>query len=538
MTDTKHARYEDSHVPGEVFWGIGVENETYLALKQRKEVPGSFLWNQARERYSVNYWQTYKNNAVSESIRPVIPTSLRLPQLLNGHSLTRCDASGEHRTTYTKNPAPNPRFKGSTVIEDLSGARPDIFGKGARDVWWCFDGDTIEFMTQQFRCVTIEDVVEELVAAKTRWITAFHEATGWNVEWPQQNHGFAIMQTNPRNVAIFNNGTYHINITAPTLLDKNAEILNWPEFEHRHRMAARMFQWITPFLIARYGSADPLANFGTHTQQFPAGSQRLAASRYVSAGTYDTAKMPTGKLLTKPRSEVRHDWMRLTTDKAYQVLDTIGFDINFHKFPLHGLEFRIFDWVPETQLLEILRICVQIFDQAERAGTLKVPQDSVVWQRVLHRSVWEGANAVLNQEECKEFGTTIGVPLLVGPSGYLSMLDALGRICMVWNYQDGPCSRRMIRDNLHPITPNLQLQKESWIPTHSIELVVRVKFLRPSMLTKPHPTPLLSHRQTLRQRLANFLSIVRPNRQTFLCGSLSHIASQGPTQDFLDRKPS
>jgi hypothetical protein len=461
----KHKRYGEHHVPGEVFWGLGIENETYIELEAGKEVTAEFiLKNQTRERYSVNYWLQYKTGKVAELLAawakrlPQGPnTPIKLPLLVNGHSFTKCDPWGEHATTWSANPTPNYKFAGKTLLEALIAVDP-LFGE--QGSWWCFDGDTVEFMTQAFRCTTVEQALLELIEAKERWLRALRTGLAairceavlkGPVGWPRHNYGLATFLTNRRNVAIFNNGTYHVNITAPTRLGKDGEIEDWPRFLHIHRQGARLFQWLSPFFVAAYGSADVFAHLNGANQAFPAGSQRLAASRYVSVGTYDTRQMPRGKIVTTPTAEMMppptwwHE-MYARRNVAYEKLESIGYDINFNKFPNHGLEFRIFDWFGEDVLGELLEVLVVMMDRAmtvPKGREVPVPQDSTVWRDVLGRCVWEGADALLTSRELRIYAAILGIPELQHPF-YRTVLDAYEIVRKAWKgCRDGPCSSRM-----------------------------------------------------------------------------------------------
>jgi hypothetical protein len=464
----KHKRYLEHHIPGEVFWGLGIENETYLELETGKEVPPDFLQNRKRERYSVNYWMQYKTKPLQVllDVFQKSNTNIHLPLLVNGHTFTKCDPWGEHATNYTANPTRNPKFAGKTLLEVLAAAEPHIFGPDAKDTWWCFDGDTVEFMTQAFRCTTVTEVVKELVEAKTTWMEALRMALATvrceavlkgMLRWPRQNPGFAVFLSNRQNVAVFNNGTYHINLTAPSRLDKDGLIEDWPKFLHIHRQGARLFQWLSPFLVAAYGSGDILAQLGTTrlakevAKGFPAGSQRLAASRYVSVGTYDTRRMPTGKLLTSPIAEMEPqplwflDMYKGKQRTAYTMMDAIGYDINFHKFPNHGLEFRIFDWFPEGDLAELLEMLVKMMDKAMSVPYQKevpVPQDSAIWRKVLGRCVWEGASALLSPAEQRLFAAVLGLQLV--PKGHSTVLEMWATVKEAWKSVKGPCSACML----------------------------------------------------------------------------------------------
>lgn len=489
----KHKRYLEHHVPGEVFWGLGLENETYIELYDGKYVTAEFLLkHQMRERYSVNYWLQYKKGVIAKVLSAWIAklphgpnTSLRLPLLVNGHTFTKCDPWGEHATVQSTNPSPNPKFAKQTLLEMLEVADPVVFGKEQQGIWWCFDGDTVEFMTQDFRCATVQQVLKELAKYKRRWITSLQQTLPTlrcesvlkgPVGWPKLNHGFAVFLTNRRNVAIFNNGTYHINITAPSRLGKDGEIEDWPRFLHIHRQAARLFQWLSPFLVAAYGSGDIFAQIGGGTT-FPAGSQRLAASRYVSAGTFDTRLMPRGKMVTTSTAEMVPSptwWHEMydTRRVAYEKLEAIGYDINFNKFPNHGLEFRIFDWFGEEALGELLEMLVVMMDRAMAVDCdreVPFPQDSVTWRRILGRTVWEGSDALLLSHELRVFAAAVGVPSIQHPH-HRTVMDTWDLIKAAWKgRRDGPCSSRM----LEPLPIKQQQQKElvTRIPTlsHQIE---------------------------------------------------------------------
>lgn len=533
-TPEKHARYGDAHVPGEVFWGIGIENETYLELFDGLEVPPTFLLeNQCRERYSVNYWGQFKDGAIAEALGEWVKTrdsnillrlqSLRLPLLINGHTLARCDRWGEHRTTYTRIPNPNPRFVGKTLLEELEAWEPAVWNTGSqggeRDHTWCFDGDTVEFMTQGFRNTTVEAVWIELMNTKARWLASLRRYLAANrqrverllrgpVGFPGANYGFAVFLTNRRNVGIFNNGTFHLNLTAPTALDKNGRIADWPRFRRVHQLAARLFQWISPLLVARFGAADPFANLdgvGELAAGFPAGSQRLAASRYVSVGTYDTRTMIEGKLLTRPHTEMPtatwwHEMYARRPYAAYRQLDEIGFDINFHKFPNHGLEFRIFDWVPEIHLLEILYLCVWLLDQAvrlEAVGTdVGIPQESPAWRRFLGDCVWEGTGALAPLANLWAFP-----PFRIYTAACMPVLEIYDvlrdRVQADLSTYRGPCLSRMLRRGAQPLVPvgiSGMTHMIEEVPLERLETrdIVRVRLLKPPLLRpllRPSTTP-------------------------------------------------
>jgi len=396
-------------------------------------------------------------------------TPLDLPVLLNAHSLTRTDRFGQSKTTYTLHPEPNPLFCGTTLFEDLCRLNPTVFQDG-RDVWWCFDGDTVEFMTQKFYCSTLEDCIAELETHKQRWIEAFR--TGLlelhdretilidSIGYPDINHGFAVFLTNRSHVSPFNNGTYHINLTLPTQLNAEARIADPDLFVRTHRCLARMFQWISPFLVARFGSGDILGTIPGFEGSFPRGSQRLCACRYVGVGTYDTEKMMRGKLLTLPYERIDGRWYEIIHGSpvcSYEGLPALGMDINHQKHWNHGLEFRIFDWFPEHKLPDLMRLLVWLADESLTRGEFPNPHQDPLWNQVLARCVWEGGDTVLSPVEATRFRDVLRIPgLSVGTA--IAVYDTLwSHLGNKWN-QGGPCTSRMIRDPLVTITQTY------WLP--------------------------------------------------------------------------
>jgi hypothetical protein len=484
----KHERYGEQYKPGDVFWGLGIENETYIEIKGGIPKPAEFIrHNQKRERYSVNYWTTYKPDIVNDILDRWIQklpkqgqTELALPLLLNAHSFTKTDRFGQPMTTYTKTPQKNPKFSGTTLYEDLCDKQKDIFLEG-KDVWWTFDGDSIEFMTQQFYCTNMENVVAELKQQKHRWLSALNQGLEAFPErnillqkpcrFSKKNYGFAVFMTNQNNIGIFNNGTYHINITLPTYLDKDAKIANPTLFETQHRNAARLFQWISPFLVAKYGSGDIFAGLAGKDTRFPAGSQRLAASRYVSVGMYDTETMPRGKILTVPYTRVEERWYEKMYDAsgfAYNVLPELGIDINFNKHWNHGLELRIFDWFPESQLDELLRLLIWMCDESLTHTAIENPQHSTYWTTVLTNTIRYGKSAKLTSTEADVFARILQVPELHTANTITEAYQCIWNTWKErWNNTKGTCTHKMIRTPL-PSPPKQEVYHKT------IEIVIPV----------------------------------------------------------------
>lgn len=143
-------------------------------------------------------------------------------------------------------------------------------------------------------------------------------------------------------------------------------------------------------LIAVYGSGDPLAAV---SERYARGSQRVAVSRYIGLGTFDTDTMPTGKILQIPRGSLEwYDWLYERTD--YVQMDRIGLDLNFNKHGAHGLELRFFDQMSYENLEEIMKMLILVMDCALKIQHVPNPVKNSVWkvsagQALLEGSAWQ-----------------------------------------------------------------------------------------------------------------------------------------------------
>lgn len=174
----KHKHYKRSYKPDDVYWGLGIENETYIQILPDLEKPVTFLANRKRERYSVDYWTTYKPGVVEQlfqehiddlqqqsqcsPLKSMVATTIKLPRLLNAHSFDKTDRFGEPQKTYTAQPRANPKYSGETLFESLRNSLnkevqtffDENYGRS-----FCFDGDTIEFVTQNFYCTLLRNFI-------------------------------------------------------------------------------------------------------------------------------------------------------------------------------------------------------------------------------------------------------------------------------------------------------------------------------------------------------------------------------------------
>ena len=446
-SDKKHKRYFSAYKPNDLFWGIGIENETYLEVPDYAKVSGEFFKNQARERYSVDYYKTYKSNYFNSTLNKLIDKEkeYNLPYLINSHAFNRTDLSGEPITLYTKKGGPNPKYSGKTVFDIIKTHKyfADNYEKN-----FCFDGDTIEFMTQNYYKTTVEETVAELLYHKK---TFLKNLTGLklngleNLIYPKENYGFARFSTNSKNLAIFNNGTYHFNFTLPTLLDAQGIVANKKEFDARHKKAIHILQCFEPFFIAKLGTADILSS---SSKRYPKGSQRCSASRYISVGTYNTKHMIRGKLLQEDIEYMKlpdYHWYNLLYDKIdYVKNDKIGFDINYNKFLNHGIELRFFDWFPEEKLEGVLRFLVHILDHSEKKKCFESIIETREWNSITYKALYEGKHGILSKEEYTWLKKYLHLKIKLTDYSLSSIYDAMETHFEMLYGSNGPCSSFML----------------------------------------------------------------------------------------------
>ena len=230
ITDSKHNKYFKDYIENDLYWGLGIENELYLEFSEPLIIDSKFLKNNKRERYSVDYFTSYNSNYMKKTIDNMINKNDKyiLPLLMNSHSLSKCDINGNHKTLYTKLNEPNLNFT-KPLIDSL--IENDTYFNNNN---YIFDGDTIEIMTRNYYKTTLQYIIDELKRFKAEFIEhlqhcqqdlVFFKNFG-NINWMEKNHELACFLTNMDHIAIFCNGTIHYNVTLPTLLDNNKNILN------------------------------------------------------------------------------------------------------------------------------------------------------------------------------------------------------------------------------------------------------------------------------------------------------------------------
>jgi len=442
----KHLHYKQEYKEYELYWGLGIEEETYMQFSKPIHVaPPILRENHKPERYSVKYFSNYKPfyKDVFSILFPDSSGCIPLPLFINAHAFTDMDIYGNHKTIYDKVPKVNPNFTGKTFFESLKEFKPIIpicntialcnIPKSFISIFessCTFDGDAIEFITRNFYKTRVKYIIQELLIIKyelINCINAFLDEKKKHLEkgfllYPEINPGFAIMYTNPNNVAMFNNGTYHINITLPSLLGKNDKhgvpvLLEPTKFLKEHKQFIRYIQWLEPFIIGVYGTKDPLS---VVSNIYTKSSQRCAISRYIGIGTYDTNLMLTGKILTKSISEIRGSnndfWWYNVYHKTsgYIPLQELGMDINYKKHYNHGVEIRFLDWFPETKLQELISFFINLAD-----ASLEIENEpdeailSKVWNDFVVSMLQEGPEYKVSDEIISVYSKLLCIPLKV-----------------------------------------------------------------------------------------------------------------------------
>ena len=425
----KHKKYKKTYGSNELFWGLGIELETYFQFKNPIQVAATILRTcHKAERYSVDYYKNYSASHIDmfATLFPDTSGCFPLPFFMNGHSLSKVDRFGVHATTYEKTPKPNPKFSGKTLLDEMK-EFSQIF-KDDHELQYVFDGDTVEFMTLHFYKTKVKNVVKELTEYKTTFLHEFnrfllfkalHKEKG-PLLYPPRNPGFAVFFSNPGNVVMFNNGTYHINITVPSALgpldQDGTPTLAYPDlFKQQHKLCIKMIQWFEPFLIPLYGTSDPLSAI---SPLYSKGSQRCALSRYIGIGTYDVDTMPEGKIMTLPIKDVignNLDYWWYTAyhqTSGYIPLEQIGMDINYRKHYNHGIELRFFDWFPEDRLQKLITFLVYVCELAMDRNEPSAAVLTKTWNNFVIGVLKEGVDFKITDEIAAFYERIIGICLL------------------------------------------------------------------------------------------------------------------------------
>ena len=406
------------------YWGIGLENETYMQFEESLIVSGAFIQEKIGcERYSIDYRKCYKSGSLALVLESLDKDkNYKISRMINSHSLDKLDINYQHKTlAFTKPLIDNPEYIGKSILEVFLEDQPYniqsmLTQKNNPMGSVNFDGDSIEFVTKYFENRTISDSCEELKATKKLFIDKINQSTVLpeKLNFPKYNIGLNMFMSNQENIVLFNNGTYHFHITLPTLTE-NSRIVDYPKFDETHSNAIYLLQWFEPFFIATLGSPDIMAAISKKCQlneTFALGSMRNAMSRYTGVGTFNKA-MAKGKILTYQVEEFRkllkfnkeeNIWWRDQVELAldYELLSDIGLDFNQEKMYQSGFEFRSFDEFPSSYLNDVLHAIILICEHSLNLPNVMWGHDSVVWNNLVFKSLKNGFLAEINEEEKAE----------------------------------------------------------------------------------------------------------------------------------------
>lgn len=419
------------------YWGIGLENETYMQFEESLIVSGEFIQEKIGfEKYSIDYRKCYK----PESLAPILKKAFglnenyKVSRMMNSHSLEKLDINYQHKTIapikplidtetgeVNAQPTENPEYLGKSIMELFLEDQPYniqsmITQRNKTMGSVHFDGDSIEFVTKYFENRTIGESCKELKATKKLFLDKINESSVLNgkLNFPDYNNGLNMFMTNQENLVLFNNGTYHFHITLPSLTE-DSRIVDYKEFERTHANAIYLLQWFEPFFIATLGSPDimgVISDTYSLDKKFTLGSMRNAMSRYIGVGTYNKA-MPKGKILTYNVDDFRkllkfekeeNIWWRdqIEADMEYEMLSEVGLDFNQEKMYQSGFEFRSFDEFPAEYLNDVLFAIILICEHSLNLPDVQWAHDSKAWNNLVFKTLKMGYATEINEEEKQE----------------------------------------------------------------------------------------------------------------------------------------
>jgi alanine dehydrogenase len=498
IVDDKHMKYMDSYDASNttLFWGLGIENETYLMLSHllpaaqfRKLIP-------KRERYSVNYFNNFKPEPFASTLNTLRSLdSLTYPVYINSHTFQSTDPRLQHRTLYDEEVRPNPAYTES--IHDIL-MRENAYYQKIYDKSFVFDGDSIEFITQNFYNATVDKCVNELIQIKQEFqrevFPFFNEKGIGAVQFPDHNYGLVTMlSTFKKNLLICNNGTHHLNITLPTLL-KNGIIVDKNAFARTHLTYINCIQMVEPLFVACYGTPDVLSMIDS---AYSMGSLRVSLSRYISLQTFNTSSPVNGKLLLMPKPADTAYWYNQLKDSPYLINQTIGYDINFNKFKNHGVEIRFFEWFPEEYLIDVANFFILLAQHSLTSDTFSFQKMN--YNSILQGCVQKGFTYQLSVVESNQILEDLHIPLRMNaPVTAHKLLCEMSDI-LYERYHNGEIVRRMSPNMKKPCLVNynyIAFQKLHDDIFGKPELIIRAE-MNPSEMRTPiipaHLATLHSH---------------------------------------------
>ena len=415
------------------YWGIGLENETYLQFEESLVVSGKFIQEKmGRERYSIDYLKCYRAGSLEKVLARAFDSSKNylVSQMMNSHSLEKLDIHFQHKTIQSAPPLlDNPDYAGKSILELFLEKQPFqiqsmLTQKNNPMGSIIFDGDTIEFVTKYYENRTIQESFNELKASKKIFLDKLNETKilPGPLTYPQYNIGINMFMSNQKKLVLFNNGTFHFHITLPTLTE-DSRIVDYAAFDQSHHKAIYLLQWFEPLFIATLGSPDIMSVISDKfnmEEKFAGGSMRNAMSRYTGVGTYHRS-MPKGKVLTFPVEEFRkllnfqkeeNIWWRdrIESELSYELLSDVGLDFNREKLYQSGYEFRSFDEFPTEYLPEVLHAIVLISEHAQHNEEIEWASNNVIWNNLVFKTLTQGYRTEMTEEEKNEIVRVFKLP--------------------------------------------------------------------------------------------------------------------------------
>jgi hypothetical protein len=128
----------------------------------------------------------------------------------------------------------------------------------------------------------------------------------------------------------------------------------------------------------------------------------------------------------------------------YVPLADIGLDVNFNKHYNHGVELRIFDQIPLSQVGDICRVMAALGDIALTAVFVRDPRKSAVWQGLAERCLLEGRDMLLSVEDQATLASVFGCPGLAG-GNRRAVVDFYKDLCAALA-AGGDCAERICAD--------------------------------------------------------------------------------------------
>ena len=112
------------------YWGIGLENETYLQFEESLIVTGAFIQEKIGcDRYSIDYRKCYKTGSLAPILNKAFEKNenYKVSRMINSHSLDKLDIQYNHKTLpaiestdetgANTTTLENPEFLGETILE-------------------------------------------------------------------------------------------------------------------------------------------------------------------------------------------------------------------------------------------------------------------------------------------------------------------------------------------------------------------------------------------------------------------------------------